>query len=367
MNLQVMESEELNGEFIQQTQDERNKGVLQGWLPFWVKNAFDNYAQIMEEAKSQHMCVSTLRKVNRGPAVIIGSGPSLDETIPLIGDWKGAVFASGSNSLVCARWGHKPEYICVFDGGDTMYQKLMGYDWEGSTLLCNPSISPLILRNWIWKKRYYLMAHFGVQWFDEIMPLAYGDFMRFPGEAPPCITVGVANAGCTVNNEIQLANYLGYGPLFLIGVDFGYPDGKERFTRWIHTKGEWKEVGPEIYRDRKLHKSDNGILTTEEQIEYKNAMLAVYRQDKPQLFDCSNGIITELPKVDFKEVVEKNGKGFEGQYRTGDEIDRICIAYANRRKELQDQFFADRKSERSDDQVELTVSVDTTEGNEGKP
>ena len=139
---------ELHGEYIKQTQDDRNKGILTAWLPFWVRNSFENYAHIMEESKSMHMCISTIEKVKGKPAVIVGSGPSLDKTAPFLKDWKGAVFACGSNALIPTRWGHKPEYICVFDGGDTLYPKLMGYDWTGSTLLTHPSISPLILQNW---------------------------------------------------------------------------------------------------------------------------------------------------------------------------------------------------------------------------
>jgi len=366
MNLKVENKEKLQGEFLTQTQDERNTGILKAWLPFWVRNAFENYPHIMKEAATQHMSLENLKGTEKGPAVVIGSGPSLNETAPLLGKWKGAVFTSGSNALVATRWGHQPEYICVFDAGDTMYPKLFGYDWEGSTLLCNPSITPYILKNWKWKKYYYLMRHHGVQWFDEILPLAFGDFLRFPYQAPPCIRIGVSNAGCTVNNAIQLAHYIGYDPIFLIGVDFGYPydaNGKpmERCTRWVKSFGEWKDVGIEETHDRKLHMSDNGILTTEEQIEYKNAMMTVYKLDKPQLFDCSNGIITELPKVDFKEVVEKNGKGFEKLYRTSEEIERVYMEYEDRRKVLQAKRNADRSGENAITEIKRVVS-----GNSGK-
>ena len=343
MNLETNGKE--HGEYIKQTQDERNRGILAAWLPYWVKNAFENYAHIMEEAKSEHMCVSTIEKVKGKPAVIVGSGPSLDKTAPFLKDWKGAVFACGSNALIPTRWGHKPEYICVFDGGDTLYPKLMGYDWTGSTLLTHPSISPLILQNWKWKKKYYLMMHFGVQWFEEIQPLAYGDFMRMPWQAPPCIKICPGNSGCTSNNAIQLAHFLGYDPLFLIGVDFGYPEGKERCTRWVWVDGEWKNIGADSYNDRALHEADNGVTTTEEQIEYKSAMMAVYKWDKPQLFDCSEGIITELPKLNFEEVVKKNGRGFEEHYRTGEEIERISNEYADSREKLQDKGIEHRKGE----------------------
>lgn len=366
MNLKVEKPEELQGEYLMQTQEERNKGILKSWLPFWVRNAFENYEYIMKEAATQHMSLEQLKGTGQGPAVIVGSGPSLDETAPLLGKWKGAVFTSGSNALVATRWGHQPEYICVFDAGDTMYPKMFGYDWEGTTLFCNPSISPLILKNWKWKKYYYLMRHAGVQWFDEILPLAFGDFMRFPFQAPPCIRIGISNAGCTANNAIQIAHYMGYDPLFLIGVDYGYPndkDGKprERCTRWIKEYGKWKDVGMEETHDRKMHMSENGILTTEEQIEYKNALMAVYKLDKPQLFDCSRGIITELHKLDFKEVVENGGKGFEKYYKSGNEIERIYLEYENRRKKLQAQRDANRPSEGPVDQIKRVISENSGE------
>ena len=189
------------------------------------------------------------------------------------------------------------------------------------------------------------MMHFGVQWFEEIQPLAYGDFMRMPWQAPPCIKICPGNSGCTSNNAIQLAHFLGYDPLFLIGVDFGYPEGKERCIRWVLVDGEWENIGADSYSDRSLHKADNGVLTTEEQIEYKSAMMAVYKWDKPQLFDCSEGIITELPKLNFEEVVKKNGRGFEEHYRTGEEIERISNEYADSRKKLQDKGIEHRKGE----------------------
>lgn len=365
MNIKEKDDRNLPGEFITQTQDERNTGILKGWLPFWVRNAFENYSHIMNEAKSQHMCISSIMKVKDTPAVIVGSGPSLDETAPLLKDWKHAIFACGSNALIPTRWGHQPEYICVFDCGDTLYPKLMGYNWEGSTLLCHPSVSPLILQAWKWEKKYYLMRHSGVQWFDEIQPLAFGNFIRFTWQTPPCIMMGVFNAGCTVNNAIQLANFLGYGPLFLVGVDFGYPGKKERCTRWVIENGAWKDIGPENYNDRQLHKADNEILTTEEKIEYKSAMMAVYKWDKPQLFDCSQGIITELPKLDFKEVIEKNGRGFEQHYRTNDEIERICNEYDNSRKKLQAKRNADRESKKTSSETERIISNNSTE-NPGK-
>jgi len=391
MNLEVRDKKDLEGEYLEQTQDTRNDGVLKAWLPYWVTNAFQNYRTIMDEAAQRNVCVSMLQGKGKGkPAVIIGSGPSLDLTAPLLGDWKGAVFSCGSNALIPTRWGHQPEYICVFDAGDSLYPKMLGMNWKGSTLLTHPSASPLIVKNWKWDKYYYLMMHYGIQWFEEVQPLAFGDFARFENEAPPRIKIMVGNAGCTVNNAIQLASFMGFNPLFLLGVDCGYPEGKERATRWEFIDGEWKDLGPDVYTDRKLHISDNGILTTEEQIEYKGAMLDVWRIDSRarvnnkiyqikikcglkeeeiksglsnaeadeelskidlrescvQLIDCSKGIITELPKIEFKEVIELYESGRESEIRDRyyniEQIESITDEYADKRKDIQTEGNVDR-------------------------
>jgi hypothetical protein len=419
MNLEVGVGTKLEGEYLEQTQDVRNEGVLKSWLPYWVMNAFMNHSIIMNEAAQKNVCVSMLQGKGKGkPAVIVGSGPSLDLTAPLLGNWKGAVFACGSNALIPTRWGHQPEYICVFDAGDSLYPKMLGWDWKGSTLLTHPSASPLIIKNWKWDKYYYLMMHYGIQWFEEIQPLAYGDFTRFENEAPPRIKIMVGNAGCTVNNAIQLASFMGFNPLFLIGVDCGYPEGKERCTRWEFIDGEWRDLGPDVYTDRKLHVADNGVLTTEEQIEYKAALLDVWRIDSKarvnskihqiklahglndqeikdglsnpqadeelnktdlrescvQLFDCSKGIITELPNIEFKEVIEIYESGRESEirdrYYSIEKIESIVDDYVDKRPDIQIEGNVDRPVTEVLGEIERQLHINSKENigntNEGE-
>ena len=120
-----------------------------------------------------------------------------------------------------------------------------------------------------------------------------------------------------------------------------------RFPCVKKVKGRWKKDSLEYVqheedgatvagRDigREILIGDNGIPTTDEQAEYKLALLSVYKLDRPQLFDCSDGLITELPKLDIAEVVEKNGKGFENQYRTDEEIIRIANEYFHRGEDI---------------------------------
>ena len=104
---------------------------------------------------------------------------------------------------------------------------------------------------------------------------------------------------------------------------------KKEDLRIVEHEENGKTIGVPIGREIII--SDNGIPTTDEQSEYKLALMSVYKIDRPQLFDCSDGIITELPKADIKEVVEKNGKGFENRFRTDEEIVRCSNDYYNRK------------------------------------
>jgi len=389
------------GEKAIQSQDARNSGVLRSWYNRWVWASYANFDQIekemvrnkagikrkgifdqkvteincsslskeaqfkaIEDAQmewfSDYSLVKHSNKHAGKPAIIVGSGMSLEKLIPLLKDWKGVIFAPESMVSTLKYYGHKPEYICLFDAGITAWDMwFKGQNYKGSTLITHPSVDPKVIEYWEGDKIYYLMRHIsaltgkikqtgksmqeidrevkyqllGFDFFDNILPTVYG----FIGAA-------ILNAGCVVNNAVEVANFMGFGPLFLCGVDFGFKDWVNRFPMVKKIKGRWvkdkigyiehEENGEKIGdapAGREIIISDNGIPTTDEQAEYKLALMCVYKLDKPQLIDCSDGIITELPKADIKEVVEKNGKGFESKYRTGEEIVRCADAYLNRR------------------------------------
>lgn len=377
------------GEQLTQSQDERNDNILRAWIPQWVINTFVNFGQILHEFQEEDMSLLTLKGEDRGPAVIVGSGPSLDKTAPLLKDWKGAVFCAGSNAKVAARWEHQPEYVCVFDGGPMVKKQLDNYSWDGSTLITHPAVSPIVMQAWKWKKRYYLMMHPQHGWFEETNPIAFGNFALYPevlGLKAPFVRVTILNAGCTVANAVQIAHWIGYDPLFLVGVDFGYPEldgfekdesvhhGKElhgtehmvnRCTDWDLIKGNWKERKPWVGKiNRPVHRADNGIYTTEEQIDYKLALMAVWKIDLPTLFDCSNGIITEIPKLNFEEVVDTDGRGYEGLPQ--EEVKRVANNFLSRVQAVRHERVGDRPSEETREPALQGVGRDSRGSGQGR-
>ena len=352
------------GEHLKGSQDTRNASVLRSWIERWVTASYANYDRIVMEMlrdKKDYSLLSYQNKHEGEPAIIVGAGISLEKLIPLLKDWKGVIFCPESLASTIQYYGHQPEYVCLFDAGTTAWEIfLKGYDWTGSTLVTHPCVAPEAIEGWKDDKIYYMMMHFahlhkelvlenkepkeieaeikqqltGYDFFENMMPTVY----KFIGAS-------ILNAGCVVNNAVEVANFMGYGPMFLCGVDYGFKDWVHRFPGVQKENGEWVKGEKQIVRheedeetigeidiSREIIIGDNGVPTTDEQAEYKLALLSVYKLDRPQLFDCSDGLITELPKLDIAEVVEKNGRGFEENYRTNEEIVRCADAYFNRRK-----------------------------------
>ena len=369
------------GEELQQTTDERNKHILAGWYNIWLRNAVANWHAINEYAlymirSHTHGSILRLRKRKvtteklpdgsqkitedwlpepKGPAIVIGSGPTLDDCLPLLRDSRIPIFASASNAKNVLRdTGRQPEYICVFDAGDVNADLLQGIDWTDSMLITHPSASPRLISGWRWERAYYYMMHstfvdleclddpklthadkleqirmqlFGIEFFETIIPTLY---------AP--VGIAIQNAGCTSNNAIQIAHWAGYDPIYMVGVDMSFPDGKYRCKYVDRRNGQWIEwPAPDIPQDRPLHVTDSGLQTWENQVEYKYGLAAIWKIDKPNLLQARLpehpvGLIRddEIPIVDLREVVKNGGRGFEREFLDPAEIDRRSLAVIDR-------------------------------------
>jgi hypothetical protein len=135
---------------------------------------------------------------------------------------------------------------------------------------------------------------------------------------------------------------MGYSPIITLGVDFGFPDNIERAVNfsyrapYTYTYDPPKIIDPETDRTAggKKYEYENGVLTTESNKFYKLIALGNWKGGKYTWYDGSNGIINEVPKVDFETVVcnqsVRNGKvKIDGlpKYPTKKEIENIVDEY----------------------------------------
>ena len=286
-------------------------------------NAAANWSAISHDAMNgKPVCLSTLPHATGTPAVVVGSGPSLDKAVERIGAFPGAVFCGPSQVRTLDRWGRLPDYVVAIDSNKATAEQLQGPVYSHTILLTHQCIDPSVLDLWRWDRRFFRIR---ITDGDDLQAAAY-----------PWLRVGFTVQGCTVNAAVQLAAWLGYSPIYLVGVDFGFPDGKLRATDW-HPRGVHAydriepraayDAKPSIYTDeadknrRNGVMRHNGVLTSHEMMIYRLLLLAVWKSKRLRLWSCSSGILTELPWVDFDEVTEADY--VEGPYPEGSEIDDI--------------------------------------------
>lgn len=297
-----------------------NQGVRRGLMRNWVYNEHANHGFIRREFHEGHaLDMHDLGRLdNPQPAIVIGSGPSLDHIAPLLPQWQGAIFASPSHMRILDAVGRHPEYLVALDSSTDVAEKLSGIEYHRTMLITHPSIDPGVLEMWGKRpKRYFLMQENG-EWSD-VLPLAY-----------PWIHSRIPNMGCVANSCIYMAHGLGYDPIFLAGVEFAFTDGKESFTRPIKKGNGWYRPGvqEEVDESKSWVFRENGVLTSSTNVFYKSILLANWKMFGMHLVTMAPGIVTELPFADPETVVKAQGQmNPEQGYLSQDEISKRADAY----------------------------------------
>ena len=286
---------------------------------------FHYEAKFHQRGKAQDLGVLDEGKP-KGPAIIIGSGPTLDGALPYLKDWKGAIFCNSSQASTLIYHGRHPDYIDVADCRVTDEELEAPWDYKKTSWIINPGIHPRLIDFWKGKKYYYRIMEPFHDFYSKVQPRVYGSFITtqsFPfGSQPPM--------------AISHATAIGYSPLFLVGMDFGYPDGISRATMWRKPKGKkWQETPPPSLevQVKFLLKTANGVLSVPLHVFYRDQMFRVIALDVPQIFCCTvngkHGIMTpeQITHVDYNKVIETQGLGFEDQYRSTENIRRGALRF----------------------------------------
>lgn len=249
-----------------------------------------------------HSASDVLRdaKPNRGPAIIIGSGESLDDALPMLKRWSGATFCSTSHASSMVYHGCDPTYIVGYDINSSPDEIAIEDAWSkhDSILIVHPGVNPALINFWEGKKLLFREMDTSNFFMSKVLPAAYG------GIIPTIMYL----FSCSVAAEMSLAHAMGYSPLYLVGCDF-------RNTRWTKiqfTDGEWKHHPPTPPGEyEKFLKADNGEYTRPMNAFYKRSVLCVWDIDGSQCFMTSpKSIITEMPQANLKTVIEYQGQRY---------------------------------------------------------
>jgi len=299
-----------------------NEATLQKQLIHEELNSTMNWHGLVERINNKTARdVSFEPKVNKIPAFVIGSGPSLDHSIKFLKDWKGGIFCTTSHALTLMRHGIEPTHIIALDPFST-WEEIEGVDWSKTKtkLIAQPGAWPTLIENWPNEILLFIQTLGNPDsWYLRHQKIMYTHRVdQGKGIRDPLFTFYIPTEitvfACSPPVQMFMADMLGYGNIFLAGVDFAYSEKLDRFTSYTVKKNEndlieWEEhVHPFVYND-KMIKTKNGLWSDTIHIYYKKNMISAWRLSNQTVYTTDHGSITEIPFMDIEKVLKHQGVG----------------------------------------------------------
>lgn len=162
---------------------------------------------------------SSVRKA--GPAVISGSGPSLMNEAALLRQARDGytLFSAGTSIGALLSHGLRPDFHCELENvsvvGDFLKKTDEIYGLDDITLIASTTVDPSL--QGFFKDRVYFVRE-----GDGLIRLATGKIGQMSLVGPSA-----------VNAALSIARFLGHGPIFLIGADFGAVDQNQGYSKGV--------------------------------------------------------------------------------------------------------------------------------------
>ena len=296
----------------------------------YAYNECVNWPRIAAEASKHPMSVSSLPALWKTPALIVGSGPTLDDAIPHFNQFNGVIFCSISQINILEKWGIAPDFVVALDSADDAADILLDEhsNLSSSILLTFPGISPRILERWPSRVRYFRLIG------DPL------DEARFPWIDTQFPMLGSVN-----NTEVIIANFFHCDPIVLAGVDYCFPGGRTRAQ-------DYRRRGPYIFEPKLLQyaETEEGKTTSsEEQLFYANILLAFWKAFKMNLVQVGDrGAMEEIPRISVEDLARPIVVPALPENFWSDVVDKDMIAmglYANVQGSVVNLHYKDRDKE----------------------
>jgi len=239
----------------------KTKIVIDSWVNRGfikeIQNAFKNYALIEKLRREKKIIpMQDVHHTKKGRAVVLGSGSSLDDMIPLLKKWKGAIFCASSQIDTLIYHGIDPDYMVHIEPFTDIEMRATpelsvpkDKRWGKTVLVGHPSMAHDYLKQWSSEAKnpsiIFRLFVVSLDWYTRILYYAY-----------PWIESIVIPFMTVVPAAISVACTMGYDPIYLAGVD----QGGVRFVKYYYKNGKW-------------HKDKSTGLRKEDQIKTKAGVI----------------------------------------------------------------------------------------------
>lgn len=230
------------------------------------------------------------------PVFLVGSGPSLDESLDVIRQWRdhAIIISAGSSLSLLVGAGILPDFHCELENGPEQYDKTLhtlkrfpDLFPDGTLgdirLIASATLNPQVPR--LFNEVYF--------YFREAVTSTTtwgGGYPSLRGAAPTCANTALAAAAC-----------MGFGDVYLFGYDCGWRENSGHHAKEsiYYTNDRFKNI--EHKTDLTLPGNFGGTVATNLVFDWSRNILqqCIRAYRIPRVFNCSDGAVIEgaIPKV----------------------------------------------------------------------
>ncbi len=200
-----------------QNTKEINVATLNRFQKLWTKNILKNLSHFITHKGVRHL----FDQFKGIPCVVVAAGPSLAKNIDLLKDikGKGIIISVDTSFQILQAHGIDPDFVIAVDPQDINKKYFENLKKSDAILVCEPSISPRIVRQYTGKKLMLGSLFHLVEWLEGMT------------EVKGNIEIG----GSVATAAYGLGVKLGCDPIVFIGLDLAYS------TNQTHMKGAYFE------------------------------------------------------------------------------------------------------------------------------
>jgi len=253
-----------------------------------------------------------------GPCIIIGSGCSLDDALPLLHKWRGGLICSSSHAATLMYWGAAPSHVVNFDMRTHEREYDFPHDYRKTVMITWPGIHPAVNARWQGRQYYYRVYDPAVNFYAYTLPGGYN-----------WITTQLQPMGHSVAMQMSAATWMGYSPLILVGTDFCYTD-KTRFDAWwwrkhgLRRRWEFSPAGEteDMRESNILINTAGGRVSDWMLLHYRRTTVVTSWLDNAAIYDTTDGTLNGLyPRADIRNVIETQGRMLTTHAQTRDRLE----------------------------------------------
>lgn len=300
---------------------------------------WDDKAGFIRDPKNPNPRAVDLSALPKRPdksALIIASGPTLDEALPYVKDWKGEIICCTSHAPTLVYHGHPPEHIMAFDCDCNPGELQIPGSWadHNTYLHIHPGVNPELVRWWPGKISLFRKLQPQTPFYAQEQAMGYSTLgtkegHRFKGgisgedDGTLLIKAQIPSLACATPAQMAVCKHLQYGQQVLVGADFSFPFDRPRFCSWIWNGKAWKEnpAAPlDEYATASMNSGDpmietqyGGLKTTQMLVFYSHQVVVGWRLFELDVVNSSHvGLLRMFPHVPFQEVLRRQNKGVKG-------------------------------------------------------